>query len=1274
LLDTLSAHPDRLHLLSETCVTRVVLENNRAIGVEVLARAHVYEADARAERLGDDWRNHLTTIRCKKEVILCGGAFNSPQLLMLSGIGPAEHLREVGIHCQVPLEGVGRNLLDRYEVPLIVTMRDRFKTLDTLQFTSRLPDVGLDHHLQQWINRTGIKDAGAYATNGGLLGIFLRSSREDSVPDLFLLAVAGRFPGYRVGWSRPSELVPGGNDPDRPAAAADHHRTVTWMILKARTRNQGGYVRLRESYPFRRPEIHFQYFSEGAHDLLAIREGVDFVMRILEPGRADGSIQSIERPGLDNFQGNIDDWIRHTAWGHHACGTCRIGATDDDLAVLDHRFRVRGVDGLRIVDASVFPRIPGYFVAANIYMISEKAADVLTEEHLPRDSWRDLDPPVIPSQPEVERRQSYPTDLEQKETELVRMRRVRAGFLTSHVPSAETPDAQPWLLRLPTASTTNDTDGVLPCDTLGLALSGGGIRSASFGLGVLQAMARQNWLPHVDFLSTVSGGGYIGGFLGRFFDQCRKVRPNRNGVSSAQRIVAQALADARSEPIDWLRRHSNYLAPSGSGEGLFNVAAFWRNFLSVQVVLAILFFAIFGLMNVVGYHAGFRETWQPALYGGQIAPITGLLPQGIAIPWAALTELVCWFALLPLAIGYWLVSQDRHESFVVPFLLVLVAIAVVSMAVLRQVLPLAVVTATIMWVVEAWWVIRCTEGQSNPSSRFRLVLARNHLTYRLAFWTSAAVVLVALGIVDRIGQWLAATSFRGELSVSALVARLGVILAPLLALAPILRGMAGFFVTRDAKPQSPLSQLARVPYLVDTLVYLLGTLVPLCIVSFLSHLAYGIGFEYAAGVCATLAAIGICFVLGTRQLLPFVNRSGPLTIYAARLARVFLGAVNPVRHRDRHRDGRDVTHVISGDDAPWDLYQPHEAGGPLHLVNVAVNETVDPASQRGMRDRQAENMSVGPVGLSIARYWHSVWHFPSRSDRTIGLIPLADGTLAHPFLSKNVKVVPTERLNIREWIGISGAAVSPGAGRRTTPALSLLTTLANLRLGYWWDSGLAATERAHLPIRSGLFAIVRRIAGRFLSGQSLLMAELRGRFPGPWHRHFYLSDGGHFENMGVYELLRRRVPFIIAVDAGQDRQHQGTDLGELTRIARIDFGAEIHEVPQSELAQLPIGPTGRLGSIVDLLTTNATGCVKAHATLLRATYPPSQGNEWRGRDRSWILFIKATMTGDEPEDLCKYKRLNLDFPNESTIDQVFDEPQWESYRRLGEHIGEQLLC
>lgn len=849
-------------------------------------------------------------------------------------------------------------------------------------------------------------------------------------------------------------------------------------------------------------------------------------------------------------------------------------------------------------------------------------------------------------------------------------------------------DLKPWLTQLrdeenPLAAI--DDKESLPSDTIGLAFSGGGIRSASFCLGVLQSLTEHGWLPYIDYLSTVSGGGYIGTYLGRFFDQCRAPDgvagplPN-HAPGAAQRRVASELGDSRSASISWLRHNANYLAPTGFGEAMFNFAAFWRNFLSMHFVLGVFFLGLFGLANALSYCPHFPMIFSfGELCAEGLAPIGRSLLKDNVTLWLALGEVTLWLAVLPLAVAYWLVSQDYHERFVFTAFVAMLVLAVTVTVGLNQPLALFVFAAAISWVIFTWHCIRKTEGHSNPRSQFRLALARNQLTYLQSFWTAVLLCILALGVIDFAGRYLAHTFlFEGGHRVATQLVAIG---TSLIALAPMLRGLSMLAAAGNPGSDSWLMTLLKIPYLSTILMLLIGAVLPLTLLSWTSHVSYGLGSSYEAGLGATVVVVLISCLLGSQEALPFVNRSGPLTIYAARLARVFMGAVNPVRLR--HKDGDSVTAVIEGDDVPMTQYAPHAAGGPLHLINVAVNETVDVASERGMRDRQAENMAIGPAGINVARNWHSFWSMKSDNrSRTVQLQPLGNSNESHPFLTDDGRLAETESLNVRQWMAISGAAISPGLGRLTSASLSLLFTLSNLRLGYWWDSGIWSRKRLSVPIQQGIFESIANVFKRVFATQSLLVAELRGQFSGPWRRYFYLSDGGNFENTAAYELLRRRVPLIVMCDAGRDHLHQATGIADLTRIVRIDFGAEIEalsdDLKELETTLRKIGVPERviahLGTLDDLLGEE-NRLPHKHALLLRVRYPraAAEPDPWNGRNVSWILYLKLTMTGDESADIRNYKMTHKDFPNESTLDQFFDEPQWESYRKLGEHIGNKLF-
>jgi choline dehydrogenase len=206
-----------------------------------------------------------------------------------------------------------------------------------------------------------------YGSNGAALALVAKSAPTKPEPDLFCMALLARFEGYRPGFS---ELIGGPGE------------MLTWAILKAHTENRAGTVRLRSADPLDVPLVNFRYFEEGsdaaAEDLAAVVAGVRFVRSLTAPLIASGLIAEELAPGpAVASDAQVADYVRDTAWGHHASGTCAIGADGDANAVLDSAFRVRGTQGLRVVDASVFPRIPGFFIASAVYMAAEKAADAI---------------------------------------------------------------------------------------------------------------------------------------------------------------------------------------------------------------------------------------------------------------------------------------------------------------------------------------------------------------------------------------------------------------------------------------------------------------------------------------------------------------------------------------------------------------------------------------------------------------------------------------------------------------------------------------------------------------------------------------------------------------------------------------------------------------------------------------------------------------------------------------------------------------------------------
>lgn len=353
LLEVARKHPDTLSIELDALATRVLLDGEqRAVGVEYLKGERLYRAHPQPSAKPGE----LRTAYASREIVLACGAFNTPQLLMLSGIGPPDELARHGIKARVPLSGVGRNLQDRYEVSVVYRMKDDWEVLAGAKFTKD------DRPYREW----AAEKAGVYTTNGGVLAVVRRSKPDRTLPDLFLLGLVGKFKGYFPGYS---ELI------------ARHQNYLSWVVLKAHTSNRAGEVRLRSNNPLDAPYINFHYFDEGTdeagEDLDSVVEGVKFARGMTADLKKEGLIVEETLPG-DRVQSDeqLREFVRDNAWGHHASCTCPIGPAGDN-GVLSSDLRVHGTKGLRVADASVFPRIPGFFIVSSVYMVGEKAADVI---------------------------------------------------------------------------------------------------------------------------------------------------------------------------------------------------------------------------------------------------------------------------------------------------------------------------------------------------------------------------------------------------------------------------------------------------------------------------------------------------------------------------------------------------------------------------------------------------------------------------------------------------------------------------------------------------------------------------------------------------------------------------------------------------------------------------------------------------------------------------------------------------------------------------------
>jgi choline dehydrogenase len=353
ILEMQKRFPDRLTIRMNALATRIDIDqtNGTARGVFYREGVRLYRASARPH--GEPGAEKYAA--ATREVILAGGAFNTPQLLMLSGIGDARHLMERGVATVKHLPGVGRNLQDRYEIGVVNRIAKPWQVLRGATYSTR------DRQYRKWRwLRTG-----PYISNGLMFSAMFPSRTDREQPDLFCFFLLADFRGYYPGYSERIRKL----------------NYLTWTILKSYTQNTAGTVRLRSGDACDRPAIDFHYLREGngnaKDDLDAVVIGIRFGRKVADA--IGGLIAEEETPGRHLY--SDDDLKRHVednAWGHHACGTC---AMKPEVAggVVDSAFRVHGVGNLRVVDASIFPRIPGYFIVTSVYMIAEKAADVILQ-------------------------------------------------------------------------------------------------------------------------------------------------------------------------------------------------------------------------------------------------------------------------------------------------------------------------------------------------------------------------------------------------------------------------------------------------------------------------------------------------------------------------------------------------------------------------------------------------------------------------------------------------------------------------------------------------------------------------------------------------------------------------------------------------------------------------------------------------------------------------------------------------------------------------------
>jgi hypothetical protein len=857
---------------------------------------------------------------------------------------------------------------------------------------------------------------------------------------------------------------------------------------------------------------------------------------------------------------------------------------------------------------------------------------------------------------------------------------------------------------------------------IGLALSGGGIRSATFSLGVLQRLAMRDTLKEVDMLSTVSGGGYMGAFLSAWIHRS----------SSPQDVWSELKRCPESnetEPlqVQWLRRYSNYLTPrvgALSLDALTVAATYLRNvalnmcvlFAFVAAIVMVPFFflvpvkavldhayvacvgtAVFGFIALIASFLQLspisRQRWptitRPILvYVTVIAPgfltalfgAAALATMGDDAPWvrACLITMSCTVVTMAgtqaglrrFRVPSTPVVSPFRFAIYAPATAVTVTVGFLMLAGLHKAWkqwhpkPATVEDAALMLVFGApllvWVVAICV-------TLWIGLLGRDYPEMYREWWSRVGGAAISMGAV-----WITwcALSIDVPMYLPSWLASLGqwtnqVIaagwLGSLATAVGLVHSLSGNATSGKALPKraAAAAMLATVVLVVLVIAIACGAFALMQCNTTISPKGDGsvptgssilndFSFLPAAGMVFLVSAF-TAVVLGWRV---DINRFSLHDMYKNRLIRCYLGASNKMRKPNLFTGFDPNDDIALADLAPM---KPIDAAPlsaepqrPFPIFNTALN--LVHGSELAWQERKSALFVFTPTfcGYNLAPASGDKPIFAGPSNKAATAAPeqafrptalYADNaprsdrsayrTAGPQNLPANIDNGERTGFTIGMAMATSGAAVSPNMGANTQPALAMLMTFFNIRLGRWCPNPGKKDWRRASP-RSNLAWLLAEASGNTSERNSFV----------------YLSDGGHFENTAVYELVRRRCSHIVMVDAGADPARAFEDLGNLIRRVRVDLGAEI------EL---------KLGDLYALKTGRST------AGFVRGQVTYAINNE---RTTGKILLIKPTLgkTRLEPADIYNYACCNETFPQQTTLDQWFDESQFEAYRCLGSFI------
>jgi len=844
-----------------------------------------------------------------------------------------------------------------------------------------------------------------------------------------------------------------------------------------------------------------------------------------------------------------------------------------------------------------------------------------------------------------------------------------------------------------------------PDGVVGLALSGGGIRSATFSLGLLQALAKDKLraLAQVDILSSVSGGGYSGCFLRSLFvpDEARGIRPanaydpaatdkvelDKDAVADQCRFAYRVLQSGTDEhdlswpspsdqkrrnPLWWLREHSRYLAPNGPTDYSYAFAYLARNWLAMLYVFLLASLAI--ASTIVAVEAALADkgwlgplSWTPI--GSQTGPqpvCTQCLPKcTLVLP----VSPVFLLALLPIvasmvfSVAYWmteamspnepkLITQEENLA-AVTLLTVIGALLILTLA--ESITPGALDfpraafrpptrNTILVWGIAAGVVIMIAASIVALVTALLVVRWGEGLTSELRARLSRCLSNSNLWFLAIVGVGLVDSLGAGTAYWLRYPARISIGTATVLpVIAYLIKKLPDWF-----GPSSKANAFSRLQRFFNAIALVSGLILFGLVAVTACAMVHFIAWRCAAWLVPTdwphlWLTFGTIWVLAVLSGLStgFINLSSLHFLYASRLTRAYLGATNNSRLTAATVYRRGGK-ITEAHSA--DYIQPDiYMRADLPAPIHVINTTI--------------NETIAPQSQLVAR------------DRKGDILSLEPGGIH----IANIRPLPwkdvghggsAEQLSLGQWCAISGAAASSGMGRMTSLGLALAFTFANVRLGYWWWSPrvLTGSRKPNL-----FWAWASVFFGTFI----YLFNEMTARYSRDYVRK-YITDGGHFENTGAYRLIEARVPLILLSDNGADPDYRFEDFENLVRKVRLDMGYEMDVVAGDELDAF----------LAELKVENRDVFVD-----------PERWPDWRAAFKSAkcpghvlavrvrtgnadlkLLWLKPRMLCGLPSDILGYASANPQFPQQPTGDQFFDEAQWESYRKLGEISMDRLLA